>query len=215
MDNTAPDRQWVTCPGCAEAFDLDHEAVARGEADGTVQCPFCNTRFIPTTTLEAPEAIPSPVAPFTEAEASEGAFLVVEDGEGNEGPTNKSRQSPYRPSARSPDLSTARIRDLSAARRALLRVRSWCVVATLVCAVAVVQLAWLIVQRVRGQGWFWEPILYAALIPVAAFWAISFARRAVAATRELRRSVQHDPDMPPDFSTLSDGSQQWKNLEGM
>ena len=84
------------------------------------------------------------------------------------------RDAAHRSSYRAPDLSTARIRDLSAARRATIRIRSWCVVGTLVCAVAVIELAWLIVQHVRTDGWFWKPILYTALIPVAAFWTIAW-----------------------------------------
>jgi hypothetical protein len=211
MDNTAPDRQWVTCPGCAEAFDPDHEAAPREEAAATVQCPFCSTRFTPTTMREAPEAIPSPVTPMDDSETGEGAFFVVDDDAADDASPQTDRES----RSRAQDLSTARIRDLSAARRALIRIRSWCVVGALVSGVAVVELGWLLAQHVRLQGWSWKPVLYAALIPVAGFWAVSFARRAVTATRELAKPTLQDPATPPDFSTLSDGSQQWKNLEGM
>jgi hypothetical protein len=213
MDNTAPDRQWVTCPGCAESFDPDTEAATREEAGTSVQCPFCSTRFTPTTTSDAPEAIPSPVTPVAGAQ---GAFVVLDDElPGDDEMSPHSRDSRYRSVRGAQELSTARVRDLSAARRALIRIRSWCVVGALVSAVAVVQMSWLLVQHVRQQGWFWKPGAYAALVPVAAYWTVSFARRAAVATRELRRPVLQDPDVPPDFSTLSDGSQQWKNLEGM
>src|SRR3954447_1739564 len=71
MDNTAPDRQWVTCPGCAEAFDPDHETAAPEDPAGaTVQCPFCSTRFTPTMMQVAPEAIPSPVTPHDHLEST-------------------------------------------------------------------------------------------------------------------------------------------------
>ena len=44
----------------------------------------------------------------------------------------------------------------------------------------------------------------------------SFLLRQVAAlNRELRRPAVTEPEAPPDFSTLSDGSQRWKNLEDM
>jgi hypothetical protein len=214
MDNTAPDRQWVTCPGCAESFDPDHEAAPREEAAAMVQCPFCSTRFTPTTIQIAPEAIPSPVTPHDHLESSGDALFAVEDDLTDEGSPD-SRDSHYRSSRRSNDLSTARIRDLSAARRALIRIRSWCVVGALVSGVAVAELGWLLALHVRQQGWFWKPVLYAALIPLAGFWAVYFARRALVATEELRKPVLQDPETPPDFSTLSDGSQQWKNLDGM
>jgi hypothetical protein len=214
MDNTAPDRQWVTCPGCAEAFDPDHEAAAFDDPAATVQCPFCSTRFTPTAMQVAPEAIPSPVTPHEHLESTGDALFVVEDDLTDEERAD-SRDADYRTSRRSNDLSTARIRDLSASRRALIRIRSWCVVGALVSAAAVAELGWLLALHVQQRGWFWKPVLYAALIPLASFWAVYFARRAVVATRELRKPVLKDPDTPPDFSTLSDGSQQWKNLEGM
>jgi hypothetical protein len=44
----------------------------------------------------------------------------------------------------------------------------------------------------------------------------SFLLRQVAAlNRELRQPALTEPAAPPDFSTLSDGSQRWKNLEDM
>jgi hypothetical protein len=37
--------------------------------------------------------------------------------------------------------------------------------------------------------------------------------RAIALHREATKSRVDTPMTPPDFSTLSDGSQRWKNLE--
>ena len=40
-----------------------------------------------------------------------------------------------------------------------------------------------------------------------------FVRSVMRLTREIRASFLTDPPTPPDFSTLSDGSQQWRNLD--
>jgi hypothetical protein len=42
-----------------------------------------------------------------------------------------------------------------------------------------------------------------------------FVARIVELNHELQQSALSEPEAPPDFSTLSDGSQQWKNLEQM
>jgi hypothetical protein len=221
MDNTAPDRQWVTCPGCAEAFDPDTESppVARDSVAGALQCPFCSTRFVPgpaSAAVVVPEAIPSPVEPMSEPQQNE-PFAVVDDDAEDNNPSNgdAARRLPYRSARATRDLSTDRVRNLSKSRRAMLRIRSWCVVATASFAVAVIQLGLLIASHLQHSGWFWKPVVYAIMLPAAAFGAVHFARRAAAIGRELRKPVLDDPATPPDFSTLSDGSQQWKKLEEM
>lgn len=50
---------------------------------------------------------------------------------------------------------------------------------------------------------------------VAVVLSIYFGTRALAAHREIRQSHLQEPQTPPDFSTLSDGSQHSANLERM
>src|SRR5262245_19039332 len=81
---------------------------------------------------------------------------------------------------RQEELDGLRIRQLASLRRSEYRSRSHAIIAMLVCAVAAAQLALRTWLRVRVIGWTCVPILCAVLIPVAAWGAIHFYRRAVA-----------------------------------
>lgn len=111
-------------------------------------------------------------------------------------------------------LSELRIRQISALRRAAYRSRSWVIIAAGVCLVAAVKLLLSAIIDVRA-GRRAAPIGY-ALAAVALFiLAAHFIRRAVEMTHRIRQTSQPEPTEPPDFSSLSDGSQRWKNLEDM
>jgi hypothetical protein len=119
-----------------------------------------------------------------------------------------------------PSLSAARVRQLSAVRRGTYRARSYCIVAIGLCVVGAGQLAVMAVRHVRALGWEWRPAGYLCGILAAMMAATYFARRAAELTRELRArpsdaTAGGDAQPPPDFSTLSDGSHAWKNLEQM
>ena len=117
------------------------------------------------------------------------------------------------PDDRADELSALRIRQLSAAKRAAYRSRSYCVIAAVVCVVAIVQLVWNGVLLLRGGGWTSRPVSY-FLFAILAAWGVGyFVRHATAFHREAQRSALPEPTTPPDFSTLGDGSEQWKKLE--
>jgi hypothetical protein len=114
-------------------------------------------------------------------------------------------------------MDAARVRQLSALRRGTYRARSYCFVAVGLSLVAVAQLALLTVRHVRSAGWQLQPAGYVCGALAAAMAAAFFVRRAADLTRELRHrpAALGEPLAAPDFSTLSDGSQTWKNLEQM
>jgi hypothetical protein len=114
---------------------------------------------------------------------------------------------------RSAELDGIRIRQLATLRRAAYRSRSHAIVAALVCAFAVIQAGYLLVQQLLHTGYSARILLYTGFIIAGAYCAMFFTRRAVALHREATQSHLTDPTTPPDFSTLSDGSQRWKNLE--
>lgn len=116
-------------------------------------------------------------------------------------------------SDRADELDGLRIRQLATLRRAAYRSRSHAIVAMLVCAAAVVQAGFLLVQHLLRIGFDARLLLYAAFILAGAYGALFFYRRALALHREATQSHLDNPTTPPDFSTLSDGSQRWKNLE--
>jgi hypothetical protein len=116
---------------------------------------------------------------------------------------------------RDDELSALRIRQLTTARRAAYRSRSYCVVGAIVCVVAFVQFTWNGVAELRGAGLGVRPIAYVFAAPLAAWGAFYFFRKAMAFDREAKQSVLPETPPPgePDFSTLGDGSERWKNLE--
>jgi hypothetical protein len=115
--------------------------------------------------------------------------------------------------AREDELSGLRIRQLAAARRASYRARSHCVVGALVCVVAVVQLTWNGVRAIRTTGFGLRAIAYLLVAVVAAWGATYFFRKAMELDREAKRTELPPAAGEPDFTPLSDGSQQWKNLD--
>jgi hypothetical protein len=112
------------------------------------------------------------------------------------------------------ELDAMRIRQVSAARRAAIRARSWLLIGVVGCLVGAGQCIWKARElHRREQHWGAAAIILMvfaiALFPAAAF----FARRWLAIGRELAQPLLDEPTTPPDFSTLGDGTQHWKNLE--
>jgi hypothetical protein len=111
------------------------------------------------------------------------------------------------------ELSGLRIRQIAALRRGAYRARSYCIVAFVALLVAGIKLIILTARHVHHDGWGWRPIAYSVVAVVALATAVHFAGKIAEITRELSQPIQTDPATPPDFSTLSDGSQHARNLE--
>ena len=116
------------------------------------------------------------------------------------------------PAATEPELSEARIRQISNLRRGAYRNRSWCVVGAVSCLVGAAQLIQMIVQEAR-RGSVILPIGFCLAAAAALLGSGYFVRSVMVLTREIRASSLANPTSLPDFSTLSDGSQQWRRLD--
>jgi hypothetical protein len=114
---------------------------------------------------------------------------------------------------REDELSGLRIRQLASAKRAAYRSRSYCVVAAIVCVVAIVQLAWNGVATMRAMGFGMRAIAYVLVAALSAWGAIYFFRKAMEFDREAKQSALPEVKAEPDFAPLGDGSERWKNLE--
>ncbi len=114
---------------------------------------------------------------------------------------------------RAAELDGLRIRQLATLRGAAYRSRSHAVIAMLVCAVAMVQAGIFLAQQLMHVGFGWRVLVYAGIVVAGGFGTRFFMRRAIALHREATQTQLPAPTTPPDFSTLGDGSQRWKNLE--
>lgn len=112
------------------------------------------------------------------------------------------------------ELDGLRIRQISTLRRGTSRARSYLVIGVIVTVVGAMKLLLATIEYVREGGWGLTPVGYLLFVGVLLMLAGYFARRGL----ELHRQLQVPAPLPPvegepDFSTLSDGSQHWKNLE--
>jgi hypothetical protein len=115
-----------------------------------------------------------------------------------------------------PELDGLRIRQLTALRRGAIRARSWCLITAVVCIVGTVQLLINTVQIMsRNHSWTWRATAYLLVAIGGCIAAIISLRRAQILKREIDKPLLDDPSTPPDFSTLSDGTQRWKSLENI
>lgn len=158
-----------------------------GESSREIQCPHCGGMVL----------LP----------AADGTFAAPSEEEG---------ERLLRPALRDDELDGLKIRNIAVGRRALIRARTYALVAVLGCLFAVVKGALAAGALVRARGWGLRAGLY-LLIAVAAGMGIGyFGRRLYRLHRELTRPPAPDPNLPaPDFTELSDGSQRWENLDRM
>jgi hypothetical protein len=108
------------------------------------------------------------------------------------------------------ELDSMRIRQIALGRRASMRLGSYCLIGAMACLVATIEL---ICRAVRASGFSFAANTLAAVL--CAWGTIKFLRKARRLRREANAVALAEPSVPPDFSTLSDGSHIVKNLEEM
>lgn len=113
---------------------------------------------------------------------------------------------------READLSEVRIRQVAGLRRGAYRSRSWLLIGAFTCVVAIAQLIHLTIRDWR-LGMRLAVAIWLVLLVAVGCVLFYFARRIRAFNQEIRQTKLPEPTTPPDFSTLSDGSQRWRNLE--
>jgi hypothetical protein len=113
------------------------------------------------------------------------------------------------------ELDSLRMRHIVVVRRAAIRSRTYCIVGAIGCLMAAVKLGLMTFSDVRRTGWHLRQALYVLLGAAAVYGMAFLLQRAARWNRESRASVLPEPSSPPDFSTLSDGSQHARNLEKM
>jgi hypothetical protein len=170
-------------------------------------CPSCGQEFA-ITPAEAPQVVRCPAC---EAEvvvpASDGSTEVpLEYADPRLREAEEQRESES-------ELDGLRMRQIVTAKRAAIRSRTYMLLGAMLCAVGCAKLITLIVPHVRGQGWTRLALGYAIFAGLAVVGTLYCLKRAGELNRESRARAMPEPATPPDFSTLSDGSQQARNLE--
>lgn len=94
-------------------------------------------------------------------------------------------------------------------RRSLFRTRTYFIIGMGLCVAWAMQLTFFSARRaiIEHQGLSLRVCLYLATIVVTLFLSYLCLRRILAINAELAEPVQKEPTKPPEFSTLSDGSQ--------
>jgi hypothetical protein len=183
--STEQDPQSFSCPHCSQAVEAQME-----ESPQRVVCPGCGQVFV-IPSIDGSTELPE--------EASD------EDAQAEEELRRRHEE----------ELDGLRIRQVALAKRATIRAVSYLLIAGVACAVLIGQLIYLTVRRVLHVGWGPRPVAYLLFAGVCAYGVVFFLRKARQTQLELRAHVLPEPTAPPDFSTLSDGTQQWQNLERM
>ena len=182
----------AVCPACGAAFDPAASPAAGAPVRALLQCPACGEQFFAVTESDEDDG----------AEVEDADDPQRRAGRGGAGPDTE-------------ELDGLRIRQVSVLRRGAIRAQSYCIIAAGGCLVGAGQLVFMTVKHVRERGWEKKPVGYVIFAVLALMAATYFWRLVVEYARELRRPgpEAERPEAEPDFSTLSDGSHQWKNLE--
>ena len=109
-----------------------------------------------------------------------------------------------------------RIENYTALRMGAIRARSWWIIGLCLAALTFLDMIGKAVIFVWVfHRWGLDPTLRIIVAAGTVMFAKNAWRRAADFKREIDRSAISEPTAPPDFSTLSDGSQRWENLENI
>jgi hypothetical protein len=191
-------------PDPGEAF---HETPPDGFPIAPVayDCPRCGHTV---------EVVPRAVAHLAQCPTCHEHFVIPSESGSTDLPDeNDAHDADAAAADKEGELDSLRMRNVVVLRRAAMRSRGYAIIGACICLTAAVKLITMIVQEVRGHGWHVRQVLFAVFAAVSVLGIPYFIRRAAHWAREGRTSVLADPDTPPDFSTLSDGTQHARNLD--
>jgi hypothetical protein len=166
----------------------------------TLICPHCG-QGIEARLAEVAQEIPCP--------ACAGVFVLPAiDGSTDVPPQEHPDDERERIAAeRERELDGLRLRNLTLGKLAAIRGRTYALVGAFACAVTAVKCILKLLPILHEQG-VTPPVVGFALIALAAVVAVvPLLFNAAELNRDCRTIVIPEPQTPPDFSTLSDGSQ--------
>jgi len=111
------------------------------------------------------------------------------------------------------ELDGLRIGQIARARGAAMRFSSYCVIGAAACGVGGVDLLWRALRRIEIVGVTGRPLLYLLATFILGWAGVKLFGKSRQLAREARSRSLPEPNIPPDFSGLSDGSHRVTNLE--
>jgi len=170
------------------------------------ECPACG---------QAVEATRGPVAQLLHCPACGEHFVIAAIDGSTDVPEEGAVREEEKDAREVAELDSLRMRHLVVTRRTAMRSRTYNILGAATCLMAAAKLVVMTVKEVRIEGWHLRAVSY-VLFAIVAVWPIPYLlRRAAHWARESRGVKMPDPETPPDFSELSDGSQHAKNLEDL
>lgn len=181
--------------------DLADETAEDDPPANSQTCPHCGSDVFPSA---------APADGLFECPACRQQFFAPDES----GEDERAREElEAKLHGREEALSGIRIRQISALRRGLYRTRTYFIVAAAACVMFAAQLSLSALGHVRLSGVRPRPVLYAMAAVATLLLGARCLRRIGELNREAAEPILDEPTTPPDFSTLSDGSQGWRNME--
>jgi len=174
-----------------------------GEAARAFECPACGTVI---------DVAPGETAAVVSCPAC-GEHVLIPAVDGSTELPQEEEAAERRAAERQSELDGLRMRHVIVTRRAAIRSRTYNVLGAALCVMGAVKLVIIAVWEARRVGWHTEQGALVAMAVAAVFFGWHFLQRARAWGRETRGGGIPEPETPPDFSTLSDGSQHARHLE--
>ena len=170
------------------------------------ECPACGERV---------EAEVEEVARLVECPACGEAFVIPALDGSTDVPDADAAGEERKAHDELQELDSLRMRHLIVTRRTAIRTRTYFVTGAFGCLVGGVELVIMTVNEVRRVGWHLRQVGF-VLSALLGFWgAVCLFQRAAYWGRQGRAVTIPEPETPPDFTTLSDGSQYARNLENL
>lgn len=190
------------CPSCGLEIGVTLLDQPRVET-----CPHCHQPYI-VPSIDGNTALPDV---SVRMKAADG-FEVIDDTASTENDEETARRQAE---DRENHLDGRHVALVAGQRRALNRARLFSLGFAMVCIAGLIQIG-LLVGRNPSIFQHRQRMMWLALMTVGLlYFVLWLLRRYARITRQLRQPPASPPLPRPEFSTLQDGSQYWKNLDKM
>ncbi|MCC6240194.1 MAG: hypothetical protein IT448_07855 [Phycisphaerales bacterium] len=190
------------CPSCGQEIGVTLLNQPRVET-----CPHCHQPYI-VPSIDGDTALPDVSASIKTADG----FEIIDDTASTENDEETARR---KAEDRENHLDGRHVALVAGQRRALNRARLFSLGFAIACIAGLIQIG-LLVGRNPSIFQHRQRMMWLALMTVGLlYFVLWLLRRYARITRQLRQPPAPPPLRCPEFSTLQDGSQYWKNLDKM